>query len=107
MQVEALGLALGLLYLHGQGLRRWRDVEAETCHPWPAATFWRSANALGARLHVVLTDKALQVSAPPGRSRQCHAGHMTWPSARILGHNDHLFQLVSLTVHCGTRRQLL
>ncbi len=64
MQAEALGLALGLLYQHGQGLRRWRDVEAETCHPWPAATFWRSANALSARLHVVLTDKTLQVSAP-------------------------------------------
>ena len=62
MQAEALGLALGLLYQYGQGLRRWRDVEAETCHPWPPATFWRNANALSARLHVDLTDKALQVN---------------------------------------------
>ena len=83
LQAEALALALGLLYHHGQGLHRWRDIEAETCHPWPPATFWRSANALGVRLHIVLVDKALQVSAE---------------ARRVLWRNE--FACVNATVCC-------
>ena len=62
LQAEVLALALGLLCREGQVLRCWRDVEVDTCHPWPPDRFWRLTNAQYARLHVFMTSWALQVS---------------------------------------------